>query len=1219
MQRAADLVWCSALGHDASLPLKNLSQRLADVLGVVRSNPWLTVCLDGLMDVRTAQDLLVMPLAEWGVRLVVACDPATAEVFEQQARKHPAMVETVRLGGFSVGDRDRYLQGRLGDAWVHVPDDVRELLRRPQLADMYCDLAEENGKIAASGLAQWRPRNEYELLARYWNRLATDENAARPRDMLRVHRLAGTILESVAYPWDLEQLEVADIDDDAIGRLTRRGWLRREDADHYAMPHNRLLNFAVAKELTARCRSRKVDAGGIADLFADLLPRNGHIRSIELGYVLMDWFYLALQNTATGETAREVLALLQDRLEYSERMAVDRDLLPTLEAAAVPLLMERLEALAEDGLWWALDAVLDGLATRPVAELRDRVLALLSEGRPQVQRAAVKLLARKPMAEALDMTWDLHKRMQADPAIYCGKKEPSTDSARHSVYKDSFAALRACVRLLPSWITTVVRRADPASEPVHDLAYLIGNLDDGGDTWRACKHELFRKLEAGKRRALAMNIGIWRDTTEMDRLEEWAHMGEDHLGPAAVQALARIDPVRAAGALRRLPEHLLYWCRHWYLPHLFLTAGDVTRAALYDRIQASDDPLRAARVYQGIEHEMDARTLGMLLDALERAIAHVLEVFEAKRAGGGDGIKNEPVALYSSFSLLASVGQADLLEAFAARAGSPLESRIVRLLTDVIGPRRSLGHDDQTRKPAITVLLRIGGDGHRQVINAFLDADSQYGKLDAIRAASTDADTQTLVKLRSISVSKELWDGRMPLLQQEAAYALAAHGDTTGLGAAVLHLGLKTPWSIAEWLLPESEPDARQLDEAVRDVRGRNARLCGALRVLGLLKHVDALEEVTAVLCDPPDKDAQVAAILALGELGPGAARAVDAIGSCLSNRVCRFAAIRALSQIGTEHAKERLLRSLSETWDASIAVWLAHESRMAAEAIELLVQRLLGLADTKTGAWRVDLDVILAQAGDNVVREVIRRCPPVHDRLREAALADEGRLWLVGGKVQAIRGLAVFDPHTARLAAVKALRSPGDRDRHLYPPLLYGLDTDFARELFLSSAGEEKNDAVSWAMAYALRPADAAWLQERLAATSVVTRLAAVRLAVGPVADEHVVVERLTALLDDPTDSVAQAARDALDHVRKQEQARLLVDRLRDTADQVPMRSWRLTEAALQVGGPGYKDTTRPSWQTLAFSSESFRRYPALAMLLGEQLDNMRKTALERAQQAAR
>src|SRR5262249_49161929 len=75
----------------------------------------------------------------------------------------PARARCISVTPFSSSERDRYLESRLGEQWIAVPSDVRDTLRRPLLAHIYCN------EVAASD--GWQPQNEYTLYDRMWQRL----------------------------------------------------------------------------------------------------------------------------------------------------------------------------------------------------------------------------------------------------------------------------------------------------------------------------------------------------------------------------------------------------------------------------------------------------------------------------------------------------------------------------------------------------------------------------------------------------------------------------------------------------------------------------------------------------------------------------------------------------------------------------------------------------------------------------------------------------------------------------------------------------------------------------------------------------------------------------------------------------------------------------------------------------------------------------------------
>ncbi len=1198
LQRAANRVWQDILGHDNTITLRNLARRQAKVLKRPIDGRWLKICLDGLTSPDAARDLLNQSVEDWGVQLIVACNEQVAQVFEAHERNRQNRVQFVRLDRFTSTERDKYLAQRIGDKWVDLPADVRELLRKPQLADLYCQLFEECGN--------WQPQNEYELIEEFWKHFDS-------RDALHLAKLAATLCDDAHYPWYEEQLENAEIVPEGVLRMSSHGWLRRSSGNRYEVPHYRLLNFAVAKGLVVSHRSGSKSDEAIAELLRRMLNSEVFSKNIMLDYVPMDWFFLRLNDDmAVAEdvktVAEKVLELVAKGLQYHKSEALFSDLLPTLGVAAVRPLINRLIALADAGNWYEMNPVVTGLSTIRADHLRDSIKELLADDRPRVRRAALKVLAQRPMSEFLDEVWQLHVEMKSTPEKFFGADEKTVIW----LHEDSFKALRACARLDPGWVVSAVRRANSEKEPVHDLAYLTANLSDGGKTWRACKSELFEKVSLGKQRCLAINIGTWRDASEVHRLESWVEVENDFLGPAALRALAQINPKQAVARMPALSEWHQYSCRKWHVPRLMLLAPDETRDQLHRLVCQSNDPLTTACVFQGFENEIDGRTLDILLDALDEAVATAIGKPQTQFSDNESARFAEADSLYVPMGMLAAIGRRDLLRIFESRQGTRLEERLEYLLTKVIGPRCSLYQDSLIRRPALQMLLKIGGEGHGRVVSAFLDGETRYGKLDAIEEARKNTAREGIEKLRRIALSDVLWD-EYPLLQTQSMRTLASLGDGDGVLASALRLGQDVPGDIADWLYPGIQPTAKAIEEAVKIIRDRDTtRLPGALKGLGLFGCAEAASDMIAVLRKPPDSASQIAAIVALGRLGESARAAVDLIGECISKDKLRHVAVVALTRIGTDAAHLRLLASLDNSWDMHRAIRLTQFSVVRAKAIEKITDRLKSIDEHTRTVFRDDVSIFLSQAREEVLSQVLPVLPTIVDRIRDAAFASEGSSWIVGSKAAAIRGLAVIDPHAAFLAARKALENIDSNDRHLYPSLLNRSNAEEARELFLRLAATEKNKAMLWAMAHTIRPDAIPWLFDQLASASTSVKSAACRLAIGIASYDNSISDRLRELLADFDEDVASAAEKSLHLIRRQQQASELVEELDLQDSEAGLKHWVLVDAALQVGDSGYEGAQWPHWAKTLANSKTFKAHPALSAAFQKQIGEKRKKSLQ-------
>lgn len=194
----------------------------------------------------------------------------------------------------------------------------------------------------------------------------------------------------------------------------------------------------------------------------------------------------------------------------------------------------------------------------------------------------------------------------------------------------------------------------------------------------------------------------------------------------------------------------------------------------------------------------------------------------------------------------------------------------------------------------------------------------------------------------------------------------------------------------------------------------------------------------------------------------------------------------------------------------------------------------------------------------------------------------------------------------------------PGHARLWRYPPLLYRLDANEARNTFLGLAAEEKNAAVGWAMMRSLQPDDASWLLKQLDANSAATRLAGCTLSLTAALADEEANGSIIRLLQDPAHRVRDAAEKTLEQRRRERWTRTLVDQV-DQPMVVASRAWAILDAVLAVAEVGYRGTAWPQWVHQFVESRPVRECPALRLVLLERLETRRKKALEEAERRAK
>jgi hypothetical protein len=297
-QRAADLFWTRIKGNEDSRSLERTAVRRRELVHP-HADAWLTLLIDGVRSHQEARQLAKLPWEEWQIRLACTCLPEVARTLKAETRDR-CLVHDV--DDFLLPELHGYLDLRLEGAWSGIPQDVRQTLRRPLLARLYCELAPPEG---------WIPANEYELYSRCWGRLREGEQGDHPLDMVPLQRLALGVMNGDNYPWTVGQLHTAGVRDDVLSRLCRVGWLQPAPPTHFQVWHDRLLNWAVAEAVCEQYQTRAIDLVTLCARLQRLYysPSDGVVRP--LGYVPMDvaWLLADPGRNAAGAVEAIIEAL----------------------------------------------------------------------------------------------------------------------------------------------------------------------------------------------------------------------------------------------------------------------------------------------------------------------------------------------------------------------------------------------------------------------------------------------------------------------------------------------------------------------------------------------------------------------------------------------------------------------------------------------------------------------------------------------------------------------------------------------------------------------------------------------------------------------------------------------------------------------------------------------------------------------------------------------
>ncbi|MCK4624703.1 MAG: HEAT repeat domain-containing protein [Phycisphaerae bacterium] len=751
-------------------------------------------------------------------------------------------------------------------------------------------------------------------------------------------------------------------------------------------------------------------------------------------------------------TVEDIMEVLQPPPSYESGLFYGQ-LLSTVGPKMTLPLISRLRKVSDKDSF-LVSQIISGITSLESSDLPEQANALLADESPRIQRSAMRLLADAPTAKALDGLWALHVAAENDSTPFLSNHEHGS-----AVYKDSFRALAACLRQDPSWIKRAIRAANPESEPVHDLAYLLAGLEGGEQLWKTCKSDLFSKVSPEKERSLARCIYRYRDEDEKDWLTTRINRENGLVGAMCVLALAVIEPAMAVQHIGQLPASSRYMTRGWAIRELLLRSPHDVKASLLDIIRSAPDPWRESLVYQGFENDMDCDTLDLLLDETCSLLRQVVD----------SPPKDGKHPLWIPLSMLSAIHDVKLLQCFERRKDSCFETLLTTWMLSR-GPRLGIGVDHEVQE-GLAVLYRIGGRGFIEVVNDHLQGESRYGRLDGIGESAKRYDGQTMKLLEKIIAEDALWDDKLPLEQDRAARALAIHEDWRIVADATKKWGVKTSRDLAHAVY-EARRDGKLtalFNAEAELLREEGSLSSGDIFLLGLLGVETAATRIQLVLADAePTSEMAVACVLALGYLGHGDEKTVSLLVQQLAHH--RFAAVNALLRINNPSALQALMAHVREHQDIEYLLPLLSQEEHQQDTIRLL-QDLL--REYRGFDLRMTLPLITSGT-DEMVLTAVFADPSLQERIREEAFLDEGSSWVRGSKDAAIRCLATFDRPMAFLAAEASLRNENAHDRPHYPSLLMDIDRIKAVEVIIEQAGTEEYSEVCRSLGRALSQVDA-------------------------------------------------------------------------------------------------------------------------------------------------
>lgn len=1125
------------LGWDNAIPLERVAARLREV-NASHKGPWLVLIIDAVQSVDTARDLALQDWEGWGVALCVSGQPSVMQAFVEAAADR---VSIATAADFTSQELRLYLTGGDLRSYYAIPQDVRETLRRPLLARLYRDVRTQN---------DWAPESEYELYNVAWEWAFSQEDARMRLAEAMVLALAVDSLDGRSL-WPSQMLLQAGMSQADLAVLLRRGVLIEEGNGYFSIWHDRLLNWAAARGLLAKWISGELSRDAVAAFVSSIQkwpPSTEHRR---FGYVPLD---LLWQLSHTPVDSIELATSILEAIELADPWDgkwIYEEGLPALGPEIVPVVVRRILDRAQADPWADMKAPAHCLATFEPEKVQSHCLALLAGDSYAAKSVACRVLSKQPAVAALEPLWALLRDIDGNEARY---QPPGTSWAYASWLHDQCRkALEACAGLDPSWLERTVMTTNAESRSLMWLAYMIPPVIGSKQARMRCRTRLLTRLDAHDLRAVCENLYQFPDGEMAGWLNGQIAAKVNSVSETAFQALTRLNPGEAAGALTLIEPERLYATRWWTVFPLLMRDPEGVHRKCNELAGSRVAPHLVADLFQGFEDELHSNVIDALL----------IELADRLTEAGGR-FNAFDVQLWRIAERLCAANSLAALSTLEGRAGSALE----RLLVDFMlarTPRNDI-HTDHVGSGVINLLYRIGGDGFTTIVNSWLASDHYFGKLDALRLAYKRPDNETLQHIRRIA-TREATSREEDVLRHMAVKALVRAQSWEHLIQSVVVCGFETDRSACYARWGDDPLDDEILTPALSKL---DAQSCdppvGAILALGIAQRDDFEHRIVTMLVDSQSgSDTEKACLLALSLLRTHEEQTAIELAKRLhvSSIDGEFVEVALFNN---QHPRARtLLRAdLVLHWNSRVAGFLLAAEDEYEDLLALIYERLYDQLKTGPISFLQIVQAILAEVQDRQRLVHVFR-DDVLEKLRELAFDPRQVEGWIGLHPVALAALSIVEPAEAYDIALRTLSDQQETHRDEYPRVLLAIDRNRAIDDLLGLVVHEPSEVVLSAICDALRQSGGEsrlklWVSEGAPARQQV--LCRVAGAIRVSRELEFFVEQS---LHSPDTVVYEAATQARYGQRRTKRVGEIIEAL--GAELSTERQWRLLDLALAAG----------------------------------------------------
>lgn len=891
IQEARRSLWEDILHRDVQ-PLERLCE-WGKRLGLGAYNPEVTVVIDDVTSVREGRRLIERTLNKVGVRLAMSTSPEIAEVLSSGLDDE---IEQIRVSDFSDTELHAYLSRR-GFEWYAIPEDLRETLRRPLLASLFCRTSQD---------IDYTPTVEYEIIESHWRRIGREKDGDQ---LLETSDLARSIAFRVTdpnagYPWSQNELTERGLRSPHVLHLMRVGWLSRDGKAGFAIPHNRLLNWAVAEEIRSRCRSGKIVPQDLYKVISNAEKLRGRRR---LRYLSMDVLWLLCDPDFS--LLEHASALIESMEGHHPDPFYERSI-PTLGPRAIPLIDARLRQ-SDTGEWSQIPRVagesLRRIAERSPAPVREVILKYIASESGHYQRVGLRVLQTAPDGRALDIIWSILGRVK----VALRTKEDG--GLEYEIYRAATAACRACIRVRTDWLEQRILTCDPDDPAFWELPHLLASLPgpDAKEIWTRVKSRLKAQATANDRVGIARCIRRFVDVTERDFLISMLSSESSFTVGTALSALSRIAPHSALEQLQLIEIKSLVHSSNLWIHDLLLSEGERFTEHMCALLAKSEpDSLYVGMAWTPRPNKIGLDSVDVLLRWLPTELEAAMSV-EGKEA-------SRP-ALHWILQSLEKAVDSRIIARLQELAGTRTEELLAQfVLRQTSSGALPMIHFDEAR----ALLLRIGGPQVCQVANKHIASPGHFARLSGLAWCLFDPDQETKFLLRRLALSPESEDKPESYHRYKAVEKLSTLGDKRTVAESVLNFGSGCNDGNCDRLSLHAPMEDDLLSSALVALRESDGEaLIPPLLVLGLSHRSDHVLDVHAAMERAADEDRVI--MVGLRVLRMLKARDVTSL---------RLAAER----LGSERSRDAANLLLADGSEESLQVLRDHVTRASEDGLAL-------------------------------------------------------------------------------------------------------------------------------------------------------------------------------------------------------------------------------------------------------------------------------------------